>query len=138
MAEGGCHCGAVRYAADPAAVADAGICHCSICRRSSGAPMLAWAFLAESGFRLLRGAPKSYRSSPDCKRQFCETCGCQLFYRQPGAAGIGIHTATLDDPDLLPFRPRLHMCVADRLGWVRLADGLPEYPTNHLPHPDLR
>jgi hypothetical protein len=135
-AQGGCHCGAIRFEADPAKVFDAGICHCSICRRTSGAPMLAWALMDENGFRLLQGQPKRYRSSADCERLFCESCGCQLFYHQPYVvAGTGIHTATLDDPALLQFRPRLHMCVADRLPWVRISDELPEFQANHLTHP---
>ncbi|MGC9271618.1 GFA family protein [Acidiphilium sp.] len=110
MALGGCHCGGIRYEADSTAVEDTGICHCSICRRTSGAPLLAWAFLPDSGFTLLRGRPSFYRSSPECERQFCATCGCQLFYRPINGPGIGIHTATLDEPETQEFRPRLHMC----------------------------
>jgi hypothetical protein len=137
-AAGGCHCGAIRFEADPEQVFDAGFCHCSICRRTSGAPMLAWAFISENGFRLLQGQTRIYHSSAACERIFCETCGCQLFYRQPDAAGIGLHIAALDDPELLQFRPRLHMCVADRLSWARIADTLPEFPSNELTHPSRR
>lgn len=135
---GGCHCGAIRFEADADAVEDAGFCHCSICRKTSGAPMIAWAFMREQGFRLLQGQPRQYRSSAACERMFCETCGCQLFYRQPGVAGTGIHSAILDDPNALKFQPRLHMCVSDRLSWLRLADGLPEFPSNQLTHPSKR
>jgi hypothetical protein len=38
---GGCHCGAVRYEAVGEALTHA-LCHCSDCRRSAGAPMVAW------------------------------------------------------------------------------------------------
>jgi hypothetical protein len=36
---GGCVCGAVRYRID-AMPFDAGYCHCTLCRRSSGSPVL--------------------------------------------------------------------------------------------------
>ena len=39
--DGGCLCGAVRYAALGPPV-DAGYCHCRICQRSSGTPVLTW------------------------------------------------------------------------------------------------
>ena len=40
--EGGCLCGATRYVVqgDPVVVA---LCHCSMCRRAAGAPVVAWA-----------------------------------------------------------------------------------------------
>jgi hypothetical protein len=38
---GGCHYQAIRYEVE--SIFDAGYCHCSICRKLSGAPVLAWA-----------------------------------------------------------------------------------------------
>jgi hypothetical protein len=38
---GGCFCGAVRF--ELTEILDAGYCHCSNCRRFSGAPLLVWA-----------------------------------------------------------------------------------------------
>ncbi len=34
--------------------------------------------------------------------------------------------ATLDDPELLP--PACHIWVADKLSWVIIGDGLPQFP----------
>jgi len=34
--------------------------------------------------------------------------------------------ATLDDPELLP--PEYHIWVSDKLSWVVVGDGLPQYP----------
>ena len=136
---GGCLCGAVRYEVDPRGAFDSGYCHCSMCRRSSGAPVLAWALVRRDCFRLTAGALTRYRSSEFCTRCFCGRCGGQLGYEigaQPDL--VGIHVATLDDAVPEPLRPRLHMFAGDRLGWFELADGLPRYPDNRLPHPGTR
>jgi hypothetical protein len=136
---GGCLCGGLRYAVDPAGVFDAGYCHCSICRRASGAPVLAWAALHAASFRLTSGTPAHYWSSPACRRSFCPVCGGQLFYDGPEMQGMtGIHTATLDAPAPPELRPRLHMCVSDRLPWFTTADTLPHFPDNRLTHPATR
>lgn len=41
-AKGQCHCGAIRYEVSGEPVYHA-LCHCRDCRRSAGAPMVAWA-----------------------------------------------------------------------------------------------
>ncbi|WP_456237657.1 GFA family protein, partial [Geminicoccus flavidas] len=40
--EGGCLCGAVRYAIELEEDDLADYCHCRECRRASGAPVVAW------------------------------------------------------------------------------------------------
>ena len=44
---GQCQCGAIRYqlSGEPKVVA---LCHCSDCRRSAGAPVVAWAMFPEA------------------------------------------------------------------------------------------
>ena len=49
--QGGCFCGAIRYAFLDVFVA--GYCHCSICRRMSGAPVIAWVNTPRASFRVL-------------------------------------------------------------------------------------
>ena len=46
---GGCFCGAIRWEAD--GVFDAGYCHCSVCRRISGAPVYSFVHFKEGDFR---------------------------------------------------------------------------------------
>ncbi|OYV25288.1 MAG: hypothetical protein B7X08_06200 [Acidocella sp. 20-63-7] len=124
----------------PDGVFDAGYCHCSMCRRLTGAPLVAWASLRAEAFRLVSGEVRYYYSSLQCRRGFCPVCGGQLFYDGPGMPGLcGIHTATLDRPAPPALRPRLHMCFADRLPWLALGeDGLPRFADNRLSHPDKR
>ena len=68
--EGGCHCGAVRYAiAGPPE--GSMVCHCRTCRAVSGAPALAWVSVPSRMFEIVRGSPKLYVSSEEIRRQFC-------------------------------------------------------------------
>lgn len=123
---GGCHCGAVRYEVqgEPKHVA---LCHCADCRRCSGAPMVAWGAFAEEGLTLVSGAVRTRNSSGASMRSFCPECGTGLFFRNaeflPGI--VDIQTATLDDPDALA--PSAHIQVAERIGWMAAAHGLPAF-----------
>lgn len=124
--QGGCHCGAVRYevSGNPQHVA---LCHCNDCRKSSGAPMVAWAAFTEDQFKLVEGEPVTFNSSGSAMRSFCPKCGTGLYYRNaeylPGI--VDIQSATLDNPDALP--PGVHIQVAERLGWMADAHSLPTF-----------
>jgi hypothetical protein len=63
---GGCRCGAVRYAAE-GAPAHSSLCHCADCRRSAGAPMVAWALFPQERLAIT-GQPVRYESSPGTLR----------------------------------------------------------------------
>lgn len=124
--EGGCHCGAIRYAlsGDPMHHA---LCHCTDCRRASGAPMVGWAMFQEDALSVTQGEPQEYASSEHGRRYFCGTCGTGLFYRNaenlPGI--VDTQVATLDDPDAIPAGA--HIQVAERIGWMKEVHNLPEF-----------
>jgi hypothetical protein len=121
---GQCHCGAIGYeiAAEPKDVA---LCHCIDCRRSAGAPVVAWAGFAEGDLKVTRGTPKTRNSSGAAMRSFCPDCGTGLFYTNaeymPGV--VEVQLATLDDPDSVP--PTMHIQTAEEIGWMRSAHELP-------------
>lgn len=123
---GGCHCGAVRYEAEGEAMTHA-LCHCSDCRRSAGAPIVAWTMYRIDAVKLTKGAPKIYGSSEHGRRHFCPDCGTGVFYTNanilPGI--IDIQSATYDNPDAVP--PRAHIQVAERIGWMERAHELPAF-----------
>jgi hypothetical protein len=123
---GGCHCGAVRYevSGTPQHVS---LCHCTDCRKSAGAPMVAWAAFTEGELTVLHGETKTFNSSGTAMRSFCPDCGTGLFYRNeaylPGL--VDIQTATLDDPAALPVLA--HVQTAERIDWMEGAHTLPMF-----------
>jgi hypothetical protein len=123
--EGGCFCGFVRYAADGTPF-DLTFCHCAICRRTTGAPVVAWFSIKRSDFRFVAGEPARFRSTPLAERSFCPRCGTQLTFAHENLPDeIDVTTCSLDTPEALP--PGDHTWTSSKLGWVRLGDGLAEY-----------
>jgi hypothetical protein len=123
---GGCLCGSVRYE-----VSGEGrtlcYCHCDSCRRATGAPMVPWGTFARDRFRVTRGVLAEHRSSAPVVRGFCATCGSSLTYAHAAhPREIDVTLASLDDA--AQFAPQMHVWVADKLPWVSISDGLPQFP----------
>jgi hypothetical protein len=122
--EGGCLCGAVRYRAGE--LRGAGYCHCRMCQRASGAPVVAWCHSSLKAFAWTKGAPKEYRSSAKAFRLFCAECGAQLGYRPAkGATEMELNLATLDHPE--EVAPRYHIYTSTQMPWLHIADDLPRH-----------
>ncbi|HEV7266905.1 MAG TPA: GFA family protein [Falsiroseomonas sp.] len=125
MLTGGCLCGAVRYEADGTPFHET-VCHCSMCRRASGAPMVGWFTVRRQGLRFVGGAPARYASSARAERSFCQRCGTPLtFESRDFPDEVDVTIASLDNPEAV--RPRDHTRTGTQLGWVKLADGLTRY-----------
>jgi len=124
---GGCQCGQVRYEAtgDPGSVC---FCHCESCRRAIGAAPVAWATFDSARFALAKGTLAEHRSSTDVVRGFCGTCGTSITYRNAGRPDeVDVTLVTLDDP--LALEPGYHIWVEDKVAWVVIGDGKPQYAT---------
>jgi len=125
MLTGRCHCGAISYEMAEQTIHHA-LCHCTDCRRSAGAPMVAWGMVPADQIRI-DGAPRVYASSEHGRRHFCPACGTGLFYTNeqvfPGL--VDVQTATLDDPGAL--QPTAHIQVAERIAWMATAHELPAF-----------
>ena len=132
MPSGGCHCGAVRYEMTEE-VAHHALCHCTDCRKASGAPATAWAMAAADQVTIT-GEPLTYASSEHGRRLFCGACGTSLFYTNdvvfPGM--IDVQSATLDDPDAIPLQAQIQ--TAERIGWMTHLGDLPAF--DRYPGPD--
>lgn len=125
MLQGGCFCGRIRYevAGRPF---DETNCHCSMCRRTTGAPFVAWFSVRQSEFRLLQGHPSRFRSSRKATRSFCSHCGTQIaFQADDHPDEIDITTCSLDHPETVPSRDHVH--TSGKVQWIELTDGLPQY-----------
>jgi hypothetical protein len=123
--EGGCLCGATRYRVSGPARNEC-FCHCRSCRLAAGAPAVAWATFARTGFQVVRGSLAHFRSSPRVERGFCPSCGTAISYAHDARADeLDVTLASLDDPGAL--RPKAHIWVSHRIAWMRPGDGLPEF-----------
>jgi hypothetical protein len=123
---GGCQCGAVRYEVE-GEMAHHALCHCSDCRASSGAPMVAWMAFPAAGFRVTKGEAVAFNSSGASIRHFCGTCGTGLYFLNeqflPGI--VDIQSATLDDAN--DHAPSAQIQTAERLDYMAKLSELPEF-----------
>lgn len=124
---GQCHCGAVRYTAEGSAEHHA-LCHCTDCRRWSGAPMVGWMAFRNDQVTVT-GTVSAYTSSEHGVREFCAQCGTGLFYRNPAVLPglIDIQTGTLDRPEDHP--PGAQIMCKERLAWLDRVEALPAFTT---------
>ena len=123
--DGGCLCGALRFRVTSAPL-DSGYCHCRMCQRNSGAPVVAWATFPVADFAWIAGAPDTFASSAVGRRQFCQRCGSYLaFVSEEFPAEVSLNTASFDEPEA--FVPRKHIFTASRISWFNTADHLPRH-----------
>jgi hypothetical protein len=129
---GGCYCGAVRF--EIAAVFDARYCHCSECRRSSGAPVTATAVVRREDFRVTAGAVAT-ALRPNGTDHLCAACRQSVYYEFETPVGTmeSVSIGLLDDAEACP--PRFHQFYDRRLRWLHVHDTLPKYAGNRVPHP---
>ena len=104
------------------------VCHCESCRRAAGAAFVAWGTVDDGCFHVLSGTLSLISTSAEVERGFCGACGTSLTYRHVRRNGeIDFTLVSLDDPTLL--QPREHIWVQDKLPWIEIADGRPQYQT---------
>ena len=121
--EGGCLCGAVRFRAEGEPL-NVRLCHCRTCQKAMGSPFFARAVFDQRALTV-EGDTGRYPSSEMVDRVFCKTCGSRLFAWRKNPAVAGVAIAAFDDRNA--FAPNEHTWVSDKMDWVRLDDGLPQY-----------
>lgn len=127
--QGGCLCGAIRFACHAAPVSVV-CCHCTDCRRAHAAPYAACALMPAGSVEILSGAPRRYARPGDSGaivvREFCGDCGTHLF---SGSAAFAqwktVKIAALDDPAAIA--PVAHVYIGSRIPWACIDDGVPSY-----------
>jgi hypothetical protein len=135
--DGGCFCGAVRFRFTD--VHDSGYCHCSICRRSSGAALMAFANTSRAAFTVTQGTPRFVSTSAEFERGFCPQCGTVMFSRSIDPARwdfVSVHLGAVDRA--AEIAPAVHICTADRLPWLHVEDTLPRVDDAQPPPPAQR
>jgi hypothetical protein len=127
---GSCLCGGIRYQIEGPLGAVVN-CHCSMCRKATGAAFRTRAAVPAHAFRWIRGEEllTRYESSAGNVRTFCRVCGSTLPSFFPSAASeIGLPLGTLDDDP--GVRPEAHVYVGSKAPWYEITDALPQYQTH--------
>ena len=75
---------------------------------------------------VVSGETTAWASSHRLIRRSCARCGAPIFAEPLDAPYLAVALATLDDPAALA--PGSHIWVSSKLDWVRIDDGLPQYP----------
>jgi len=108
---GRCLCGAIQFkvAAKPLREVN---CHCDDCRRATGSPYGALAFVPEEALTVNGETPGSYSHSSDrgseMEKLFCTKCGSQLFTRNNARVGMmGVRIGVIDDASW--FKPTVNV-----------------------------
>ena len=131
MLKGQCLCGAIKYETYAAPESQVN-CHCSICRRASGASPVAWFTVPISSFRFTAGSPSQYQSSEHGLRKFCGSCGTPLtFQSTKSVSELDVTTCSLNDPNLAA--PKSHIHTSSKAEWVSVQDGRPSFTDSRLP-----
>src|SRR5262249_19707109 len=122
---GKCLCGRVQYA-----VADefgyAANCHCSNCRRTTGAAFKPFAGIERDKFSLTTGSDNLMIFGEENGHDaHCRTCGSLLYSAVRDGAFVHVAMGTLvDDPTI---RPKEHIFVGSKAPWFTITDDLPQY-----------
>ena len=111
-------------------------CHCSQCRRCQGSAFATFIEVEESFFKYDSGIKylKSYASSKDCQRIFCQICGSNIMFLHKSKPEKYYVSAGVLNGDLsLPEAH--HVFVGSKANWYDITDNLKqhlEYPSGYI------
>lgn len=100
-ASGACLCGKVQITAKSMST-HVGTCHCSMCRKWSGGPLM----VTECGTNISftnKELIQVYNSSDWAERGFCSQCGSHLFYRLKASNQHFVPAGLFDNFDQFKF-----------------------------------
>jgi len=122
--EGGCYCGAVRYAAEGEAAFKAQ-CHCRECQFFSGGSPNVFVGVPRDAVRFTKGKPKGFERSDletPVRREFCAECGTHMVSYPISAPVAVIKVGTLDDPTQFEA-PQMAFYTVDKQDFHHIPDG---------------
>lgn len=122
---GECFCRAVRYAVADA-FAYALNCHCSNCRRTTGAAFKPFAGIARDQLGIVDGEDNLLIVGDAAGHDaHCGTCGSLLYSVVRGGGFVHVAMGTLIDAPSI--RPSAHIFVGSKAPWFTIVDQLPQY-----------
>lgn len=123
--KGSCSCGRIRFRIKSMPF-QVSYCHCTDCRKATGAPVTVFAGFDSKKVIFTRDQPDIHNPAPMIYRLFCATCGTPIGYiddRLPNE--VYFYSGALEDPS--KFRPELHAWVSEQLDWLEIEDQLPHH-----------
>jgi len=106
-------------------------CHCSNCRRATGAAFKPFAGIRMDHLAVVRGRDEIMRFGDDNHDAHCRHCGSLLYSQVREGACAHVTLGTLVDPPSI--RPTAHIFVGSKAPWFEISDTLPqfdEFPTD--------
>lgn len=123
---GSCVCNSVQFTVNDEFLY-AGYCHCSKCRKASGAAGTAIGGLLKEHLAINQGEEliKRFSRSEESITCFCGECGSPLFGEKPATGLVHVRYGALDaSPSLAP---QAHMHVSSKADWYEITDTLPQF-----------
>lgn len=101
-----------------------GVCHCTRCRRWSGAGGAPFVVVVPEHFRVTKGQEllAHYRGEGFAVRTFCRRCGSSLY--TDGGRTYYVSAGTLRD---LELKPAFHIHVAHKAPWDEIGGEAPQF-----------
>lgn len=125
---GGCMCGAVRYEIT-GDVKRAMNCHCDDCRKNTGAAFATNVFFDCEDVRITAGETAKFTHLSDAgnrkTKEFCPTCGSQLFSSTEGRQVMSVKVGSLEDAGFV--KPEGNVYCSRALSYVELSEDIPSY-----------
>jgi len=127
VARGSCLCGKVTFEIDEAQAKLINNCHCSRCRKGSGAAYGSFLQISLDHFRWLSGEDLIcvYSPVPDNPRPFCTVCGSRLPIVMEQWNHVAVPAGLLDDDP--GIKPSVHIYVGSKAPWHDICDDLPQF-----------
>ncbi len=126
--KGQCLCGTIKYGVDKIEP-QMGHCHCTMCRKFSGAAFATFGEAKVENFHWLEGEGflQKFKAENGTIRQFCKKCGSSMIFIPANDDGklVEFTLGTLDNE--IEHQPDAHIYTQNKAGWSVICDGLPEF-----------
>lgn len=107
--KGECLCGTVKFEIEEE-IRNLYQCHCSLCRKATGAAANAATFVQDSAFRWVAGESdiRSFKKPSGFRSDFCSVCGSPVPNSLRGSGMVWIPAGLLDELDASRISAHLH------------------------------
>ena len=125
MIQGSCLCGEVTFEIDEGKIVMMNNCHCTNCRKVTGADYGTFIQIPEQDFKWLSGQEfvSTYDSSPGNHRAFCKNCGSRAPQSNEAWPFVTIPAGSLDgDPKM---SPKVNIFTGSKAPWLSIDDSIP-------------